>query len=192
MLSRRLRDAGKPLCRRSRWCSRASDWTRNGWIITRLPSPVNRTGTVLDAANNRDVARDQTADRGAAGTSGRLLTLLALLQRRPDWTGPEMADRLGVDIRMVRRDIERVRKLGYTVESTRSRSTSTVRTGARSASDRMKEVVVTGHTFAPRRLDDPGRLVAAALSATPTVTTRRCASPSAPRTWSRGSPQASA
>lgn len=55
---------------------------------------------------------------GAAGTSGRLLRLLVLLQRRPAWTGPELADRLGVDIRTVRRDIERVRSLGYTVDST--------------------------------------------------------------------------
>ncbi len=270
---------------------------RNGWIITRLPSPVKRTGTVLDAANNRDVARDRTAEGGAAGTSGRLLTLLALLQRRPVWTGPELADRLGVDIRTVRRDIERVRKLGYTVESTPGNtggyrlgigadmppllldeeeamavavllgvSASAAHPGIERAAlatlarvermlpprlqrrvkalraatvllvrppepvpaaklaplaeacaerqlvrfdyvarggqastrraepyrlvatarlwylvafdldrqdwrtfrvDRVKEVVVTGHTFAPRRLDDPGRLVAAAISATP-------------------------
>ncbi|MHB1498614.1 MAG: helix-turn-helix transcriptional regulator [Acidimicrobiales bacterium] len=51
------------------------------------------------------------------GTSGRILRLLALLQRRPAWTGRELADRLGVDTRTVRRDIERVRILGYTVES---------------------------------------------------------------------------
>lgn len=50
-------------------------------------------------------------------TSGRLLRLLALLQRRPTWTGQELADRLGVDVRTVRRDIERVRRLGYSVDS---------------------------------------------------------------------------
>lgn len=52
-----------------------------------------------------------------ATTSARLLRLLALLQRRPSWTGLELADRLGVDVRTVRRDVDRVRSLGYTVES---------------------------------------------------------------------------
>jgi predicted DNA-binding transcriptional regulator YafY len=46
------------------------------------------------------------------------LQLLALLQRRPSWTGLELADRLGVDTRTVRRDVERARNLGYRVDST--------------------------------------------------------------------------
>lgn len=54
---------------------------------------------------------------GAAATAARLLQLLVLLQRKPAWTGVELADRLGVDVRTVRRDVERVRSLGYTVES---------------------------------------------------------------------------
>jgi predicted DNA-binding transcriptional regulator YafY len=41
-----------------------------------------------------------------------------LLQRRPSWTGQDLADRLGVDARTVRRDVERIRELGYLVEST--------------------------------------------------------------------------
>ena len=52
------------------------------------------------------------------GTAGRLLHLLALLQRRPSWTGQELAERLGVDGRTVRRDVEKIRELGYLVEST--------------------------------------------------------------------------
>jgi predicted DNA-binding transcriptional regulator YafY len=52
-----------------------------------------------------------------AQVPARLLRLLALLQRKVAWTGPELAERLGVDIRTVRRDVERVRDLGYTVES---------------------------------------------------------------------------
>jgi predicted DNA-binding transcriptional regulator YafY len=52
------------------------------------------------------------------GTAGRLLRLLALLQRRPSWTGQDLADRLGVDARTVRRDVERIRELGYVVDST--------------------------------------------------------------------------
>lgn len=51
------------------------------------------------------------------GTSSRLLELLALLQARREWPGPELADRLAVSRRTVRRDIERLRGLGYPVES---------------------------------------------------------------------------
>ncbi|MBM7819989.1 putative DNA-binding transcriptional regulator YafY [Cellulosimicrobium cellulans] len=54
-------------------------------------------------------------------TSRRTLLLLALLQARPDRTGPELADRLGVDPRTVRRDVERLRDLGYRVVATRGR-----------------------------------------------------------------------
>lgn len=50
-------------------------------------------------------------------TSGRLLTLLSLLQARRDWPGAELARRLEVSGRTVRRDIERLRGLGYPVES---------------------------------------------------------------------------
>jgi predicted DNA-binding transcriptional regulator YafY len=50
-------------------------------------------------------------------TSGRLLRLLALLQARREWGGGELADRLGVSGRTIRRDIERLRELGYPVES---------------------------------------------------------------------------
>jgi predicted DNA-binding transcriptional regulator YafY len=50
-------------------------------------------------------------------TESRLLQLLALLQARRDWAGTELADRLGVSCRTVRRDVERLRDLGYPVES---------------------------------------------------------------------------
>ena len=50
-------------------------------------------------------------------TPARLLRLLSLLQVRRDWTGPELAARLEVDVRTVRRDIERLRTLGYPVHS---------------------------------------------------------------------------
>ena len=50
-------------------------------------------------------------------TSGRLLRLLALLQARREWGGGELAVRLGVSGRTIRRDIERLRALGYPVES---------------------------------------------------------------------------
>lgn len=50
-------------------------------------------------------------------TSGRLLRLLSLLQARPDWTGPALAERLGVTVRCVRRDVDRLRQLGYPVDA---------------------------------------------------------------------------
>jgi predicted DNA-binding transcriptional regulator YafY len=50
-------------------------------------------------------------------TSGRLLALLSLLQARRDWPGAELADRLGVSGRTIRRDVERLRELGYPVDS---------------------------------------------------------------------------
>jgi len=50
-------------------------------------------------------------------TSSRLLELLSLLQARRDWPGSELAERLEVSARTVRRDIERLRQLGYPVQS---------------------------------------------------------------------------
>lgn len=51
--------------------------------------------------------------------SGRLLTLLSLLQARRDWPGESLADRLGVSRRTVRRDVDRLRELGYPVQTTK-------------------------------------------------------------------------
>jgi predicted DNA-binding transcriptional regulator YafY len=51
-------------------------------------------------------------------TSARLLRLLSLLQARRDWTGAELADRMGVTTRTVRRDVEKLRTLGYPVNAT--------------------------------------------------------------------------
>ncbi|WP_202879765.1 helix-turn-helix transcriptional regulator [Ornithinimicrobium pratense] len=50
-------------------------------------------------------------------TSTRLLTLLSLLQARRDWPGATLADRLEVTPRTVRRDIDRLRQLGYPVQA---------------------------------------------------------------------------
>jgi predicted DNA-binding transcriptional regulator YafY len=50
-------------------------------------------------------------------TTQRVLTLLSLLQSRPVWTGPELAERLGVTTRSIRRDVERLRDLGYPVNA---------------------------------------------------------------------------
>lgn len=50
-----------------------------------------------------------------ANTSARLLRLLSLLQTHRFWPGAELATRLGVSHRTLRRDIDRVRELGYEV-----------------------------------------------------------------------------
>ena len=50
-------------------------------------------------------------------TSARLLRLLSLLQARRDWTGAELAGRLGVTTRTIRNDIGRLRGLGYPVDA---------------------------------------------------------------------------
>lgn len=55
-------------------------------------------------------------------TAGRLLRLLSLLQSRPDWSGAEIAERLEVTARTVRRDVERLRALGYPMQSVRGRA----------------------------------------------------------------------
>lgn len=58
-----------------------------------------------------------TAGGDERGTTERVLTLLGLLQQRQGWTGPELADRLGVTPRTVRRDVERLRMLGYRIHA---------------------------------------------------------------------------
>ena len=50
-------------------------------------------------------------------TSARLLRLLSLLETRRDWTGADLAERLGVTARTVRADVGKLRDLGYPVEA---------------------------------------------------------------------------
>ena len=50
-------------------------------------------------------------------TSARLLALLSLLQLRREWTGQELAERLQVGPRTIRRDVDKLRSLGYPIEA---------------------------------------------------------------------------
>ena len=50
-------------------------------------------------------------------TSARLLALLSLLQMRREWSGPELAERLEVGPRTIRRDVDKLRSLGYPIEA---------------------------------------------------------------------------
>ncbi|MFF5052578.1 helix-turn-helix transcriptional regulator [Micromonospora sp. NPDC000663] len=54
-----------------------------------------------------------------ANTSSRTLRLLALLQTHRHWSGTDLADRLGISERTLRRDVDRLRELGYPVSASR-------------------------------------------------------------------------
>ncbi|WP_454857960.1 helix-turn-helix transcriptional regulator [Promicromonospora soli] len=52
-------------------------------------------------------------------TTSRLLALLSLLQTRRDWPGQVLADRLGISHRTVRRDVDRLREMGYRIQASK-------------------------------------------------------------------------
>ena len=52
-------------------------------------------------------------------STSRLLRVLSLLQTRSHWAGAELAERLEIHPRTLRRDIDRLRELGYTVDAVR-------------------------------------------------------------------------
>jgi predicted DNA-binding transcriptional regulator YafY len=52
-----------------------------------------------------------------ATTSARLLKLLSLLGARPSWSGQDLADRLEVSTRTIRRDLDSLRELGYPIHT---------------------------------------------------------------------------
>ncbi|MEV8509358.1 YafY family protein [Actinoplanes sp. NPDC051475] len=54
-----------------------------------------------------------------ANTSARMLRLLSLLQTHRYWPGSELAERLEVSLRTLRRDVDRLRDLGYPVDAAR-------------------------------------------------------------------------
>lgn len=50
-------------------------------------------------------------------TSARVIRLLSMLQVRREWSGKELSDRLAVDVRTIRRDVDRLRELGYVIDA---------------------------------------------------------------------------
>ncbi|MFI6094283.1 helix-turn-helix transcriptional regulator [Lentzea sp. NPDC051213] len=62
--------------------------------------------------------------------SARLLKLLGLLQSRREWSGEELADRLGVSTRTVRRDVDKLRDLDYPVHASMGTSGGGYRLGS--------------------------------------------------------------
>lgn len=88
-------------------------------------------------------------------TTERLLAVLAALQSRARWSGPELATHLGVTIRTIRRDVDRLRSLGYAVESDTG-TTGGYRLGV-------------GGAASPPLMLDPDEAVAIAISLRATV-----------------------
>jgi biotin operon repressor len=111
-------------------------------------------------------------------TSARLLSLLSLLQARRDWPGALLAQRLDISARTVRRDVDRLRELGYPIVATKGPDG-----GYR----------LTAGTLLPPLLFDDEQAVALAV-ALQLATTVRCAGHShstssrgvAAGIWSRG------
>ncbi len=78
--------------------------------------------TCADERNHRDhcgqvLASMSTKIRFMDDPAGRVLQLLSLLQTHRFWPGGELAGRLGVSARTLRRDIDRLRRLGYPVDA---------------------------------------------------------------------------
>ncbi|MCU1688192.1 MAG: putative transcriptional regulator [Jatrophihabitantaceae bacterium] len=100
-----------------------------------------------------------------ANTSSRTLRLLSLLQAQRHWPGAELADRLGTSVRILRRDIDRLRELGYPVE------------GARGVDGGYQ--LAAGASLPPLALDDEEAVaVAVGLQAATTSTEAAMAEPS--------------
>src|SRR5699024_10780994 len=73
-------------------------------------------GVVPGAAPERTASVRQAGPTAArSDVPRRALRLLALLQSRSVWTGPELAAEMGVTTRTVRRDVDRLRQMGYPV-----------------------------------------------------------------------------
>ena len=78
---------------------------------------ADRPGDIADTPGNADGSCPQNVRHSGMDPTVRLLRLMARLQQRPEWSGPELADELEVTVRTLRRDITRLRELGYAVDA---------------------------------------------------------------------------
>lgn len=76
---------------------------------------MSAISATLESVPVQETEEDPVGERD---TTARVLSLLSLLQSRPAWTGPELAERLAVTTRSIRRDVDRLRELGYPVRAT--------------------------------------------------------------------------
>jgi predicted DNA-binding transcriptional regulator YafY len=65
-----------------------------------------------------EIVRKKWHPVGMSGPTGRALALLSLLQTHRFWSGAELAERLEVSERTLRRDVDRLRSFGYPVDAT--------------------------------------------------------------------------
>src|SRR4051812_40607638 len=87
--------------------SPSTAWRSDPICRRRGPAGRLRTGTGRSVGQTRRMLE----------TSARLLRLLSLLGARRDWSGAELSSRLEISERTLRRDMERLRTLGYPVAS---------------------------------------------------------------------------
>lgn len=76
---------------------------------------MSAISVALRSVRTQETEEDPVGERD---TTARVLSLLSLLQSRPAWPGSELAVRLGVTTRSIRRDVDRLRELGYPVRAT--------------------------------------------------------------------------
>ena len=95
---------------------------RMGLLRGRSGAVVVAVGSVSSSTVKTQCGHFLAAIRGRCGpmanTSERMLRLLSLLQSHRDWSGADLAERLEVSPRTVRRDVDRLRMLGYPVDAT--------------------------------------------------------------------------
>src|SRR5688572_5838872 len=110
---------------RARTASTVSLPTRNERVRPRasiMSAPLGHDSTSATGPPSRPLRPhpDRKEEQTGAVTdpTTRVLELLGLLQTHRFWPGPELAGRLAVSERTLRRDIDRLRALGYPVDAT--------------------------------------------------------------------------